>query len=476
MIEMYGVFCYGPLIYLMKKRNYCINFLWYDYLVSINIAIFTIWKNEVIKMEDLSYQELRKRCMDLGLKPCGRVKKNKLIQMLKEYELSSEWEKDIYQYDYSFYEAILPYVKDMPDFRPKEVIERMKERPDLWIEEKQNNWRLIVEELDAVTANKENFSLLEAINSGDINQIKNYSDEKDLLAEFFLSYPALTWLMMHVAPEETIIPLLISQGLYLEEIEMKEEYIPFISDEKTAEELVKNNPSLLQSMKENIRRNIDRMVHAETYEYPDRNRVKEMFYERYGYHFQAYSGPDDHRRFARLYRYVQTGGDADSLENEPQSLGMGYWLLHIRLDSEYNQCIFYKFFLTNAIYHGIVEIVDILMNEERSCMNETLLYDVISTLEFKEELEKKMSNSKKRKDYARILQIIINDEFFNPVSLHKTLLKKSMVKYGFNKEILDYMKHPDANANKLGESFTFDAARYGNHELLEYLLKAPVRR
>lgn len=140
------------------------------------------------------------------------------------------WEEKIKEHDPDFYEAIKPHVNTMPDFRPHDTLKNFKVEP-------QNNWRLIYQELESIGMNNEHMDLLSVINQGKEKELKRYVYNDRLISEFFFSYPALTWLMLKVSSRDVIVPLLITQGLYLNDIPFNEEYIEYIRDLKTAKQL-----------------------------------------------------------------------------------------------------------------------------------------------------------------------------------------------------------------------------------------------
>lgn len=107
------------------------------------------------------------------------------------------------------------------------------------VPEPQNNWKIVYEELLALACKKEFLDIIESINNGNPLDIENDS----LMKEFSLSFPGLVWLLWKIMPK-MIIPLLISQNLYINEINMKAEYIIYIRDMKTAETIATLYPSL----------------------------------------------------------------------------------------------------------------------------------------------------------------------------------------------------------------------------------------
>ena len=120
-------------------------------------------------------------------------------------------------------------------------------------QEPQNNWRLILHELEALGYDEESSALVEDINRGDKGKIEKYLlEERDLVERFFFSYPALTWLMVKVG-NEMIFPLLVASWTSLsdalvaslKEVPMKSEYIHYIRNEETARDFSSSFPHLI---------------------------------------------------------------------------------------------------------------------------------------------------------------------------------------------------------------------------------------
>lgn len=129
----------------------------------------------------------------------------------------------------SLYEAIKENIHEMPDFRPSETVNKMNK-------ESQNNWKILCDELDAISYRKDHMAILEALNEGNNVDI----DEYEVLREFVISYPGITWVLWTIS--DVILPLFISQwknlpsvlSSLLEKIPMKTEYIAFLRDREGA--------------------------------------------------------------------------------------------------------------------------------------------------------------------------------------------------------------------------------------------------
>lgn len=150
--------------------------------------------------------------------------------------LSSQ--RKIHDHDPQFHDATLSYINQMPDFRPKETQKHMKT-------EEQDNWERISHEMEAISYNQEHIDFLNMINGGNKEELDKWIDSKEIIEEFFFSYPALSWLMFHISPPCTIIPLFILQGKNLDQITMKKEYINYIRNEETAKTLRYLYPSII---------------------------------------------------------------------------------------------------------------------------------------------------------------------------------------------------------------------------------------
>lgn len=124
----------------------------------------------------------------------------------------------------------------MPDFRPQETIRHMKKEP-------QNNWRLLYEELQAINENKEHLEILSYINEGNVNRILLYADDKETVEEFVFCYPALTWLLLKISTDDSMVALLLPHGIFLSYIEMKKEYIGYLRSLKITRELYQKHPT-----------------------------------------------------------------------------------------------------------------------------------------------------------------------------------------------------------------------------------------
>lgn len=185
-------------------------------------------------MESLPFRKLQKKCMELGLSPCAGkgVDKAFLLSLLTSAEAGLPCtrinpKERIRRHDKEFYMAIRKWVKIMPDFRPQEALKRFKDEP-------QNNWQLIADELDALGVDEESQELMDAINSGEIERVRPFFPQKEKMERILLTYPGLMWLMTKISPEDTVFPLYITHGIYLEEIELKYSHITYIPNKEIA--------------------------------------------------------------------------------------------------------------------------------------------------------------------------------------------------------------------------------------------------
>ena len=158
------------------------------------------------------------------------------------------YEELIAEHDSVLYNNIKEYVPLMPDFRPQETIRMMRGTyiDEEFLPEPQDHWRLLYNELLALSEEESYQALVDAINSGEEEQIQPFLNKERFLSDFMFSYPALTWLMMKVSPEKTIIPILLRTGKYLDEIPIKRDYIKYIVDEEIVKILIEEWPFLLR--------------------------------------------------------------------------------------------------------------------------------------------------------------------------------------------------------------------------------------
>lgn len=149
----------------------------------------------------------------------------------------------------NLYEAILPYIDQIPDFRPSRTANQMK-KVECAI---QYNWEMVYHELTALTYNESHMNLMNALNRGDISiLILSYTRCTDSLAIFSFSYPALIWLMTKISPKETLYPFLVACGEYLHLVPMERKYVKYIQLLKTARWIRKHYPSLISKEEINL--------------------------------------------------------------------------------------------------------------------------------------------------------------------------------------------------------------------------------
>lgn len=144
------------------------------------------------------------------------------------------YQKVIEQHNSKLYEAIQGTIHEMPDFRSSETVNKMKKVKNngKWMTESQNNWRVLADELDAISYREDHMAVLNAFNKDQPIDINNY----DCLREFVISYPGLLWVLWTIS--DAPLPLLISQwknlpealSSLLEKVTMKTEYIAYIRD------------------------------------------------------------------------------------------------------------------------------------------------------------------------------------------------------------------------------------------------------
>ena len=157
-------------------------------------------------------------------------------------------QESIRLYDPSFYEAILPFMNKMPDMRPQETIQKMRQVivGGRMVPECQDSWKLVETEISALSLNEEHKRIIDIINEGDLSRLRPYLKRKTT-EDMVFTYPALLWLLLHISPKETIIPFLILHGLYLGNLNITKADIEFIRSEETAKILYREHPDVLRN-------------------------------------------------------------------------------------------------------------------------------------------------------------------------------------------------------------------------------------
>lgn len=168
----------------------------------------------------MSFRELQKQCKDLGIKPYSGKGVNKaLLQSnLTAYKeekekasfiFTSTWEERICSHDLAFYKSIRSIVPQIPDFRPKETLKKMAllNEEGNPIIEPQRNWRLVAEELEALSRQtsegEEDRQIFDALNNGDEKRLAPFM-KPFILERFTLTYPALVYICFKISSEITI--------------------------------------------------------------------------------------------------------------------------------------------------------------------------------------------------------------------------------------------------------------------------------
>lgn len=173
-------------------------------------------------------------------------------------DLSPEEEK-VFNYDPILFKHIKEYVPLM-HCSPN----------DKHFEPAKTNWSLVSQEVESLSQDEKAREILMNINTGNVGSVINYLDDKTW-DDFLLSYPVLTWLLMKTAPKETIMPLLISRGKYINELPNKKEWIWAIRDIKTAKEFHEMSDSFIldewdESLKKVVLSHIGFFYYILTYE------------------------------------------------------------------------------------------------------------------------------------------------------------------------------------------------------------------
>lgn len=144
------------------------------------------------------------------------------------------------------YDTIAPWVPLLPDMRPQGTIRLMKNEPHTT----SMNWRLIEMELEALSTygREDDAKLMNAIFSGDRNTVLEFLKKKHFLEDFFLTYRGLIWIAIRVAPESTILTLVLSaRKLDLLPSYVKEQdLIPWITDLQMAKIIYERDPQAIE--------------------------------------------------------------------------------------------------------------------------------------------------------------------------------------------------------------------------------------
>lgn len=168
-----------------------------------------------------------------------KTKMNVLITFIRLL-MSMDYERILQRSNPLLYNTIKGKIGLMPDFRSMETVKQMRA-------ESQNNWRVLVDVLDAISYREEHIFILEAFNEGRSIDI----DEYEVLKEFVISYPGLLWVFWIVS-NPLPLPLFISQwknlpkplSNLLEGIPLNTEHISYIRDLETASILCERMPSV----------------------------------------------------------------------------------------------------------------------------------------------------------------------------------------------------------------------------------------
>lgn len=151
------------------------------------------------------------------------------------------YQEIFYQYNPQFHDTIIPLMCLAPEYRPVETSGKMRG-------EKQNPWRIIVEELSGLMIYPEEEKLLESLSNHDYERIEEYMKNNSAIPKlFFDKYPLLTFFLFHLVPEDLIIPLFLSyerMDLIPEHIKFTEKHIRYVRNEKILDYIYKRNPNI----------------------------------------------------------------------------------------------------------------------------------------------------------------------------------------------------------------------------------------
>lgn len=201
-----------------------------------------------------SFRKLQEKCQEMKLDPCSgsHVDRKFLLDLIRS-------SLKIKQHDPDLYTLIKPHVASIPDMRPQETLKHMAtlDKEGVLRIEQPNNWALIVNELETLGQDEEINEFMDYINEENIEEIENYLiHDRQLVKNFLIFYPMLTWLLMKIGNENVIVPILISFWKSLrkpisEELEkglFKTKFIPYIRDVKTARNFFRLYPSFINNL------------------------------------------------------------------------------------------------------------------------------------------------------------------------------------------------------------------------------------
>lgn len=197
-------------------------------------------------MEKLTLKQLREKCSEMGIDSCGKTKKDIIATLTTLNEpLDDEYESLVRDNDPNLWLTIRDLVSDLPDERPEKTVKKMKT-------ERQDKWRMVYEELVALSRNDEEAEeeqmVAEVINASATRYFRSLLANEDIVRRFFERYPTLVSLY-YETNWKTILPLALAIGdtsrlsVFMEDIlEMdnnkQEDIFKFIRYKETAEQIM----------------------------------------------------------------------------------------------------------------------------------------------------------------------------------------------------------------------------------------------
>jgi len=176
------------------------------------------------------------------------------IKYYEEQEVSASYEQLVQQHDPDFYEKIKNIVPTIPDFRPRDTIEQMKQ-------ESQNTWKLIYDELSKqIPEGDRDREIVDVVNEESTEKLLKIADNPHRIREFILTYPALSYIMMVSGPPMRQLMIASSETQWLDSVDLSDnfdDYIPFLRDRETGRKLRKRYKANIEITQQLFKENVE---------------------------------------------------------------------------------------------------------------------------------------------------------------------------------------------------------------------------
>lgn len=165
---------------------------------------------------------------------------------------TKDYEKIIKDYDSHLYEAIVNIIPLLPDDRPLETVSQMKGIVDssgTKTIEPQNPWRILVEEISALSLYPFEIELLNSINDEDKNALEKYmKDQSSIPALSFNKYPLLTFLLSRMMNLNDLFLSYERTDLVNLENPLTREDVQYVRSDKVLDWILEKNPEITEDM------------------------------------------------------------------------------------------------------------------------------------------------------------------------------------------------------------------------------------